>query len=233
MSLAGNWKAEYKFDANQGIESNKPQAFTCRLSMHEELLTGEFYEGMKLGKGSIKGQCSGNKVYFEKQYARYNDSGEREDPPPAHYDGILSADGTLAGTWQMVSAGQQYTGTWTASPYSPSKFEQFFDLERRVSLVIFLITMIAGYYGIFRPLAAARSGAQILSIWPLMMILFAAGVPFSLYGVIMGERGTRFLEDNVLNKVSAKGACFFVVIGIAAAAIWFYVESQVRSLGYH
>lgn len=229
-SVEGHWKGVYRFDAGQGEQSGREFEMRGKFEPVAEGIGGSFSD--KAGSSTVSGKTDGDRIEFEKRYISYDGPkyGRRESEPIS-YQGTLSSD-EMSGTWTMRHNGQIYKGTWHLQRYQPSTAEKFWDGERQIAVGLFVASLIAGYVGAVRPILAAYNHEHYITVHSWMIIAFACGVPFSIAGMIFGQKGSPFLEQNILNRWTPKGIAVLMVIAIPAVALYAGIQYLLGSLGY-
>ena len=220
--LEEQWKIAFE-DRGDGSKG-KPKSFKCSLKLGPKYeIDGTFNEGA-MATGTLHGKIDGNKITFEKRYVY------QHQVVSCHvYSGQFITDRSMQGDWECPD--QKRSGIWSAQPYTPGGLEKFWDLHRCVSLAILIGALAAGYYGIWKPIEEARGFVQTITLNSSLQTMFVVGVPFGLCGLILGEKATRFAE-NELHEQSAKRAVIFIVLGAIGLGIWIGMEMWLNSMGY-
>lgn len=108
----------------------------------------------------------------------------------------------------------------------------FAEIKYRLGgLLVLLIGAAVAWSAIWQPLHQAQLGADTVAWMPRIVVLLAVCAVFGLYFLLTGNRYP--YRDVERSTLTVAGWILFAITAVAAVAGFFWMDTTLKSLGYH
>lgn len=219
--IDGYWRGYYQMITPGSPKSHFKIQF---VSEGESTFTGQMHEMIVVGT-VVNGQIDGSSVQFKKR--------TRSDIPASTFEGTINDDGALTGKCKIGKANGTFSGTWHAERYEPSGVERFFDVQRRIGVMLLLVAATTFYFGLLEPFMLLQAGEKHIAMNSQFVLIMAACLVVGTFEIIFGWRGNQYLREQLFEKKSILSWILVIATFALGSGLYHLLLHYGETLGYH